>query len=94
MLEGEALVPTENIGFPISHLLDGENVLCGFLSWNVWKMNILWQERTWLAVMFTDKVVDLPDVLKFLGWKYIQLFQTHSLWCQMVFCIYDSSSFS
>ena len=67
MLEGEALVPTENIGFPISHLLDGENVLCGFLSWNVWKMNILWQERMWLAVMFTDKVVDLPDVLEIPG---------------------------
>lgn len=51
MLEEETLLSTENIGFPISHLLDGGNVLCGFLSWNIWKMNTLLQELTLLAIM-------------------------------------------
>ena len=94
MLEEETLVPTENIGFPISHLLDGENVLCGFLSWNIWKMNTLLQELTWLAIMFVIMLLTYQMSWKFLGWKYFQSFQTHPLCGRMVFGIYDSTSFS
>lgn len=91
MLEEETLVSTENIGFPISHLLGGGNVLCGFLSWNIWKMNTLLQELTLLAIMFVIMVLTYQMSWKFLEWKYFQSFQTPLLCCRMVFGKYDSS---
>ena len=93
MLE-ETLVSIENTGFPISHLLDGGNVLCGFLSWNIWKMNTLFQELTWWAIMLVIMLLTYQMSWKFLGWECFQRFQTHPLLCRMVFGLYDSTSFS
>lgn len=94
MLEGETLISTENIGFPISHLLDGGNVLRGFLSWNIWKMNILLQELTLLATMFVISSLPYQMSWKFLGRKYFEPFQTPPLCCRMMFGIHVSSYFS
>lgn len=94
MLEEETLLSTENIGFPISHLLDGGNVLCGFLSWNIWKMNTLLQELTLLAIMFAIMLLTYQMSWKFLGWKYFQSLQTPPFPCRMVFGLYDVSYFS
>lgn len=94
MLEEETLLSTENTGFPISHLLDGGNVLCGFLSWNIWEMNTLLQELTLLAIMFVIMLLTYQMSWKFLGWKYFQSFQTPPFHCRMVFGMYDFSYFS
>lgn len=64
MLE-ETLDFRETAGFPISHLPGGGHVLCGFLSWNIWKMNTWPQELTSLAAM--SVIILLPYQL---SWKF------------------------
>lgn len=67
MLEGETLVSTENIGFPISHLLDGGNV-------SVWLSQLEHSENEYIVARthivghnVCDHVAALPDVLEIPG---------------------------
>lgn len=79
MIEEQAAVYRENIGLPINHLVYSGNGLSSFLSWNIWKMNILLLELRLLAMMFVIMLLIYQMSCKFLVWQCFLLLLKSSL---------------